>query len=102
MNIRLEYSPLEGKFNLAQAADTINAAKAYQTLCCFVNAERANRFTDAMVLKHPELNTAEQPFPSFATMKDELYQFMAEDIRILEQHMDKTYQRRKQLFTNQS
>lgn len=102
MNIRLEYSPIEGKFNLAQAADTINVAKGYRTLCCFVNVERANRFTDAVSLKHPELNTAGQPFPSFNTMKDELYQFMAEDIRILEQHMDKTYQRRKQLYTNQS
>lgn len=102
MNIRLEYSPIEGKFNLAKAADTINVAKGYRTLCCFVNAERANRFTDAMILKHPEFNNTDKSFPSFNAMKDELYQFMAEDIRILEQHMDKTYQRRKQLYTNHS
>lgn len=101
MNIRLEYSPIEGKFNQAQASDSIDVEKGYRLLCCFVNAERALRFTHAIEIKYPELQSGTgQSFPSFSRMKDELYQFLAEDIKVLEQHMDKTYQRRKQLLNN--
>ncbi|MGE0566420.1 MAG: hypothetical protein AB7O73_00610 [Bacteroidia bacterium] len=102
MNIRLEYSQTEGKFNHVQAFDFIEVTKGYRTLCCFVNAERALRFTQAVEIKYPELNSNSKLFPSFSTMKDELYHFMAEDIQVLEQHMSKTYQRRKQLFNNHS
>lgn len=103
MNVRLEYSPIEGKFNQAQAADQTNIAKGYRTLCCFVNAERALRFTQAIREKYPQFQSGtEQPFPSFSLMKDELYLFLQEDIQMLEQHMRKTYQRRKQLFNNHS
>lgn len=103
MNIRLEYSEIEGKFNQAQAPDKTDVAKGYRTLCCFVNGERAFRFTQAMEEKFPNLNfTSGQSFPSFSKMKDELYHFMAEDIQLLEQHMNKTYERRKQLFSNRS
>ena len=99
MNIRLEYSQIEGKFNQAQAADPIEVAKGYRILCYFVNAERATRFTQGIIIKHPELSScAGQPFPSFSTMKDELCQFLTEDIKILEEHMNTTYKRRKQLF----
>ncbi|OFY82618.1 MAG: hypothetical protein A3F72_11890 [Bacteroidetes bacterium RIFCSPLOWO2_12_FULL_35_15] len=103
MNIRLEYSPIEGKFNQAQATDSINVAKGYRMLCCFVNAERALRFTQAIEIKYPELISGnDKPFPPFSTMKDELYHFFLEDIKLLEQHMNITYQRRKQLLNNQS
>ncbi|MBI3518157.1 MAG: hypothetical protein HY062_02200 [Bacteroidetes bacterium] len=103
MNIRLEYSEMEGKFNQAQATDKTDIEKGYRTLCCFVNVERALRFTQAMEEKFPALNfTNGQPFPSFSKIKDELYHFMAEDIQLLEQHMNKTYERRKQLFNNRS
>lgn len=103
MNIRLEYSEMEGKFNKAQATDKTDIEKGYRTLCCFVNAERALRFTQAMEEKFPALSfTNGQPFPSFSKIKDELYHFMAEDIQLLEQHMNKTYERRKQLFSNRS
>lgn len=99
MNIRLEYSETEGKFNQAQAADPTDVAKGYKTLCCFVAVERATRFTDAVLIKYPELSSGTgQSFPSFSAMKDELYQFVAEDIRLLEQHMNTTYKRRKQIF----
>lgn len=103
MNIRLDYSPIEGKFNQAQATDSINVAKGYRMLCCFVNAEKSLRFTQAIEIKYPELNSGTgQPFPSFSTMKDELYHFLAEDIKLLEGHMNKTYQRRKQLLSSNS
>ncbi|MGQ0827877.1 MAG: hypothetical protein ACT4ON_05740 [Bacteroidota bacterium] len=103
MNVRLEYSPIEGKFNQAQASDPINVAKGYRTLCCFVNAQRALRFTQAIENKYPELKSGiGLSFLSFSAMKDELHHFMAEDIKVLEQHMNQTYQRRKQLFNNHS
>lgn len=103
MNVRLEYSPIEGKFNQAQATDSTNVAKGYRTLCCFVNAERTLRFTQAIEIKYPVLHSGTgQPFLSFATMKNELYHFLAEDIKVLEEHMNKTYQRRKQLLNNHS
>ena len=103
MNIRLEYSSIEGKFNQAQATDKIDTAKGYQTLCCFINSERALRFTQAVLEKYPQLNScAEQSFPAFSVMKDELYRFVQEDVQLLEQHMNKTYERRKQLFSNHS
>ena len=103
MNIRLEYSELEGKFNQAEAPDKTDIAKGYRTLCCFVNAERALRFVQAIEEKYPNLNSGTgHPFPSFSLMKDELYQFLREDIELLEQHINKTYERRKQLFSNRS
>jgi hypothetical protein len=99
MNIRLEYSQTEGKFNPAQATDQVDISKGYKTLCCFVNAEKATRFTQAIIIKHPELNSGTgRLFPSFSIMKDELYHFLAEEIKILEDHMNTTYKRRKQLF----
>lgn len=103
MNIRLEYSEIEGKFNQAQASDKTDVAKGYRTLCCFVNAERALRFVQAIEEKYPNLNSgSNHPFPSFSLMKNELYQFLQEDVQLLEQHMNKTYERRKQLFSNRS
>lgn len=99
MNTRLEYSPTEGKFNQAQPIDQQNVARGYKTLCCFVNVERASRFTDAILIKYPELSSCTgQSFPSFSQMKDELYQFLAEDIKILEEHMNTTFKRRVQLL----
>lgn len=103
MNIRLEYSPIEGKFNQAQATDHIQIAKGYKTLCCFVNAERASRFTNAIINKYPELNSPTgQPFPSFSIMRDELQQFIVEDVAMLEQHMSNSYQRRKNILNTNS
>lgn len=100
MNTRLEYSPTEGKFNQAQPEDQQDVARGYKTLCCFVNVERANRFTDAILIKYPELSSGTgKPFPPFSIMKDELYQFLAEDIKVLEEHMNTTFKRRVQLFT---
>jgi hypothetical protein len=99
MNIRLEYSQREGKFIQAQATDQTDVAKGYKTICCFVAVERATRFTQAIIIKYPELNSnARQSFPSFSTMKDELYKFITEDIKVLEEHMNTTFQRRVQLF----
>ncbi len=99
MEIRLEYSPTEGKFKQSQAEDPADNIKDYKTLCCFVNVERATRFTQAIQIKYPELSSAaNQGFPSFSIIKNELYQFMAEDIKALEQHMDITYKRRANLL----
>ena len=99
MNTRLEYSPTEGKFNQAQPEDQQDVARGYKTLCCFVNVERASRFTEAILIKYPELSSVtSKPFPSFSQMKDEVYQFLAEDIKILEQHMSATFKRRTQLL----
>lgn len=103
MNIRLEYSQLEGKFNQEQATDPIEVTKGYKALCCFVSIERADRFIAAIQIKYPELNSSNwQTFPSFFTLKDELYQFITEDVKVLEEHMNTTYKRREQLFNNQN
>ena len=99
MNIRLEYSQTEGKFNLVEIADQVDVAKGYKTLCCFVAMEKAVRFTDAIHSKYPKLSSGTvQSFPSFSKMKDELYDFLVEDIKIQTQHMDRTYKRRVQLL----
>lgn len=97
-NIRLEYSLIEGKFNHAQATDTTDVAKGYRTLCCFVQGERAMRFTQAIQTKYPELNDHSKPYPLFTTIKDELHQFLAEDVKLLEEQMNTTYLRRAALF----
>lgn len=99
MNIRLEYSPIEGKFNQAQATDKTDVAKGYRMLCCFVQAERAIHFTEAIQNKYPELSDHSKPYPLFTTIKDELYQFLAEDVKLLEEHMNTTYKRRAALFS---
>ncbi|TAL57599.1 MAG: hypothetical protein EPN85_13750 [Bacteroidetes bacterium] len=99
MNIRLEYSQTEGKFNLTEAMDQVDTAKGYKTLGCFVATEKAIRFTDAIHSKYPKLSSGTgQSFPSFSKMKDELYQFLVEDIKLLAEHMDRTYKRRVQLL----
>lgn len=93
--IRLEYSEMIGKFIQAQANDKTDIENGYRTLCCFVNRERALHFTQAMEDKFPTLTfTNGRPFPSFSLMKDELSRFMAEDIKILEEHMNITFKRR--------
>lgn len=103
MNIRLEYSPIEGKFNQAQASDAIQVEKGFKTLCCFVHVERALRFIQAITVKFPELDSgSSSSFPSFSTIKDELKLFIQEDIKLLEQHMNITYQRRKNTFNTNS
>ena len=99
MNIRLEYSQTEGKFNLSELTDQVDIAKGYKTLCCFVAAEKPVRFTDAIHSKYPKLSSgAGQSIPSFSKLKDELYHFLVEDIKIHTQHMDRTYKRRVQLI----
>ncbi|MFY9308501.1 MAG: hypothetical protein WAQ28_05550 [Bacteroidia bacterium] len=99
MNIRLEYSPIEGKFKQAQATDKTDVAKGYRTLCCFVQAERAKRFTQAVQIKFPELNDHSKPYPLFTTMRDELQLFITEDVKLLEEQMNTTYKRRAALFS---
>ena len=100
MNIRLEYSQTEGKFNQAQANDPINVDKGYKTLCCFIESERAVRFTQSVTIKYPALASSDtHAFPSFSAMKDELYHFVEEDIKVLEEQMSSTYKRRKEIFS---
>jgi len=100
MNIRLEYSDKEGKFNQAQATDQVDVAKGYKTLCCFVEPQKAKRFIETIAAKYPQLNESNgQPFPSHSTMRKDLFHFMAEEIKQLEEHMAITYKRRVQLFT---
>lgn len=99
MNIRLEYSPIEGKFKQAQATDQTDISKGYRMLFCFVQAERATRFTQAILIKYPELNDNSKPYPLFTTMRDELHQFITEDVKLLEEQMNTTYKRRSELFS---
>lgn len=100
MNIRLEYSDTEGKFNQAQATNQVEVVKGYKTLCCFVEPEKATRFIHTITAKYPQLNEGNgQPYPSHSTMRKDLFHFMAEEIKQLEEHMAITYKRRVQLFT---
>lgn len=102
MNTRLEYSPLTGTFNLAQASDQSDTEKGYKTLCCFINTQRAERFIHAMEHRYPQLSgRCHDAFPSVADMKSELYFFIDEDIRLLEQHMTSTFKRRALIFNAQ-
>lgn len=99
MNIRLEYSEIEGRLNLVPATEKTNLENEYRTLCSFVNPEQAARFIGAMQEKYPALNFAKGiPFPCFCQLKEELHQFMKEKVQLLEQHMTETFKRRRQLF----
>lgn len=103
MNIRLEYSQALGQFNQAQATDQTDTAKGYKTVCCFTSSERATRFVYAMTEKYPVLRDGQQQgFPSWDLMKEELLHFLEEDIRLFNEHMAKTFQRRKSLFHKSS
>lgn len=99
MNIRLEYSQAEGKFKLSEFTDQVDVTKGYKALCSFVATEKAVGFTDAIHSKYPKLSSGtDRSFLSFSKMKDELYHFLVEDIKIQTQHMDRTYKRRVQLI----
>jgi len=103
MHTRLEYSPQRGTFNLAQASDQPDMEKGYKTLCCFINTERAGRFIGAMEARYPQLSgQGSEALPSLADMKSELYFFIEEDIRLLEQHMASTFKRRALIFNAQA
>lgn len=100
MNIRLEYSPTLGQFNQAQATGRPDAGKGFKTLCCFISKDRAIRFVQAVELKFPELASGNgSEFPSLPAMQHELLEFLEEDLKLLNQHMSQTFQRRRELFT---
>ncbi|MBS1635409.1 MAG: hypothetical protein JST26_05755 [Bacteroidetes bacterium] len=103
MKIRLEYSPVVGKFNKAKADDKPNRAKGFCTLCCFMDESRATRFIHTIEIKHPELLKENiTGFPSIDTMKEELLSFIEEDIMLLQQSMETTFQRRSSLYRSHS
>lgn len=100
MNIRLEYSQIKGRFNLAQAKDDIDTSKGFTTLCCMIDQDRARRFIERATATHPELSREDNhPYPTYASLKNELLVFIADDLKILEQQMNTAYQRRAYLFT---
>lgn len=102
MNIRLEYSVAEGKFKQVPETDRTNSAKGYKTLCCFLLEERATRFTQAMLIKYPQLNSrGSQCYPSLLTLREEVYEFVKEDMKVMEEQMNRIYKRRVQLFNKE-
>lgn len=103
MNIRLEYSQIKGRFNLAQAKDEIDFSQGFTTLCCMVDPDRAARFIEQATYAHPELSKENcHPYPTCVSLKNELIVFIATDLQILEEQMSVNYQRRAQLFTKKN
>ena len=101
MNIRLEYSHARGQFNQAKATDTIDTANGFVTLGYFISQERAERFTGYIVAKYPALTERDAlHHPSAKCLNQELLDFLAEDIRLLKQHMSDTFKRREATFSN--
>ena len=101
MNIRLEYSPLLGQFNQAKANDRPDEAKGFKTLCCFVSSDRAARFIEAVVRKFPVLDGhGATQFPALQEIKTELLHFIEEDVKLLQQHMSSTFQRRSSILNH--
>ncbi len=99
MNIRLEYSEQLGKFNQAQALDATDHINGYQTICCLIDIERANRFIVEMNIRYPQLSTCSPyPIPTYKEIKSEIFQFIKRDIKLLEEEMDKKFRRRSKLF----
>lgn len=103
MDIRLEYSPLTGQFNQAKATDTPDVANGFKTLCCFVNAYRATSFIEAIQVKYPDLKKQNScSYLTLSEMKHELFEFIEEDIKLLDQHMNNTFQRRQSILNKNS
>ncbi len=98
MNIRLEYSQTEGKLKQAKATDKIDVANGYKTLCCFVQQERASCFIEAIYIKYSSLGKTNRSYPSLATLKHELCEFLAKDLIVLEENMKRTFKRRTTFF----
>ena len=99
MNIRLEYSQLIGAFKQAKPLEQTDSEKGFFIICCIIDDERANRFINEMIRKHPQLNRFQlDGFPTLKEIKIELFQFIKRDIQLLEQEMDKQFRRRSKLF----
>jgi len=100
MNIRLEYSLTEGKFRQVQPSEKMDKVKDYELLCCFIEKGRAARFIQAILLKYRELeDLSNRANPPLALLKEELEQFVTEDLQLLEERMNSTYKRRLELLT---
>ena len=99
MNIRLEYSPTEGKFRQSQPSEKMDKVKDYELLCCFIEKERAARFVQAILLKYRDLeDLSNREHPPLVLLKEELEQFVTEDMQLLEEHMSSAYKRRLELL----
>lgn len=103
MNIRLEYSPSTGQFNQIKDHDKSEIDAGFNVIGRFVNAERARRFTEFAIHKYPALAIEEaNEYPSMEQLKKELLYFLGEEIRLLNEEMSKSYERRKAIYTNQA
>lgn len=102
-HVRLEYSSVLGQFNKAEATDTPDVANGFKTLCCFVDTYRATSFIEAIQVKYPDLKKQNsRSYLMVSEMKQELFEFIEEDIKFLGQHMNTTFKRRQSLLNNNS
>ena len=77
MNIRLEYSPSEGKFKQVCPERLMLKAEGYYTLCCHMPAQKATSFQKIVKEKFPcLLNPSSGTFPTLKMLKQELNEFM--------------------------
>lgn len=102
-HIRLEYSFKLGQFNRAAATDIQDVENGFETVCCLVDSYRATSFIEAMQVKHPSLKCqGNSHFLTISEVRHELLQFIEEDIKLLDQHMTNTFQRRQAILKNNS
>ena len=81
MKIRLEYNPTLGKFNPVPSHQLGKKTAGYETLCCYIDSQRAERFQNAVVETFPVLREpAPACYPSLDLVKEELLKFLAEII----------------------
>ena len=82
MNIRLEYSPSEGKFKQVLPELLMLKTEGYYTLCCHISYRKAEAFQNRVREKFPSLlNGSSGAFPSLKILQQELNEFMeAQDV----------------------
>ena len=79
MKIRLEYNPALGKFNHVPSHQLGKKTPGYETLCCYIDSHRVERFQNAVIETFPVLREPPPaPYPSVELIKIELLKFLAE------------------------
>jgi hypothetical protein len=71
---QLEYSEKQGFFHFADKQTNPN--KEYKVICNNLSQNQCEEFTELMFEKFPNINTGQEPTPSFKTIFEEFKSFL--------------------------
>ena len=99
MYVRLEYSESAGHFHFSRLSETGENTNGYVTLAPKIKAEQAEAFGERIRQEFPTRNTGEVTGNlSLAEVQKEFQEYATQEIKIIRERMDNTYQSRSRIF----